>query len=116
AGRAEGLQGALLLGKPARLEAWTAARRRIAARYREALAGAPVTLPSEREPARHVYHLYTIRHPRRDALARALAERGIGTAVHYPIPVPVQPMFGLPQRHGPDTAPAAPPVLPPPPH
>jgi dTDP-4-amino-4,6-dideoxygalactose transaminase len=110
--RLDELQAALLRVKLGRLEAWTAARRRIAARYREALAGVPVTLPSEREPARHVYHLYTVRHPRRDALAQALAELGVGTAVHYPIPVPGQPMFGLPaERQWPEAARAAREVL-----
>src|SRR5262249_19592489 len=110
--RLDELQAALLRVKLGRLEAWTAARRRIAARYREALAGAPVTLPSEREPARHVYHLYTIRHPQRDALARALAELGIGTALHYPTRVPGQPMFGLPaERQWPEAARAAREVL-----
>jgi dTDP-4-amino-4,6-dideoxygalactose transaminase len=44
-----------------------------------------------------VYHLYTVRHPQRDALAKALADLGVGTAVHYPIPVPAQPMFGAPE-------------------
>ncbi|OLB40194.1 MAG: hypothetical protein AUI04_10415, partial [Candidatus Rokubacteria bacterium 13_2_20CM_2_64_8] len=68
--RLDDLQAALLRVKLGRLEAWTAARRRIAARYHDALAGLPLTLPIEREPARHVYHLYTIRHRQRDALAK----------------------------------------------
>lgn len=110
--RLDELQAALLRVKLARLEAWTAARRRIAARYREALAGLPLTLPIEREPARHVYHLYTVRHEQRDALAKALAELGVGTAVHYPIPVPGQPMFGLPaERRWPEASRAAREVL-----
>jgi dTDP-4-amino-4,6-dideoxygalactose transaminase len=48
----------------------------------------------ERAPARHVYHLYTVRHAQRDALAKTLADLGVGSAVHYPLPVPGQPMFG----------------------
>jgi dTDP-4-amino-4,6-dideoxygalactose transaminase len=48
----------------------------------------------ERPGARHVYHLFTVRHPHRDALVRALADLGVGTAVHYPRPVPGQPVFG----------------------
>lgn len=92
--RLDELQAALLRVKLRRLPAWVEARRRIAARYRERLAGGPLTLPVERPEARHAYHLYTVRHPRRDALARALAEQGVGTAVHYPMPVPAQPMFG----------------------
>jgi len=91
--RLDELQAALLRVKLRRLEAWTEARRAIAARYAALLDGAPVGLPVERPEARHVYHLYTVRHPQRDALARALADAGIGTAVHYPIAVPGQPMF-----------------------
>ena len=93
--RLDELQAAVLRVKLARLEAWTVARRRIAERYRALLAGTPLTLPVERAEARHVYHLYTVRHPRRDAFAAALADLGVGTAVHYPVPVPAQPLFGV---------------------
>jgi dTDP-4-amino-4,6-dideoxygalactose transaminase len=92
--RLDELQAALLRVKLPRLGGWTDRRRRIAARYRERLADTPVVLPVERPGARHVYHLFAVRHRRRDALAAALAERGVGTAVHYPIPLPGQPMFG----------------------
>ncbi len=110
--RLDDLQAALLRVKLGRLEAWTAARRRIAARYHDALAGLPLTLPIEREPARHVYHLYTIRHRQRDALAKALVQLGVGTAVHYPIAVPGQPMFGLPaERQWPEATRASREVL-----
>ncbi|OLB10902.1 MAG: hypothetical protein AUH18_07025 [Candidatus Rokubacteria bacterium 13_2_20CM_69_10] len=110
--RLDDLQAALLRVKLGRLEGWTAARRRIAARYHDALAGLPLTLPIEREPARHVYHLYTIRHRQRDALAKALVQLGVGTAVHYPIAVPGQPMFGLPaERQWPEAARASREVL-----
>ena len=110
--RLDDLQAALLRVKLGRLEAWTAARRRIAARYHDALAGLPLTLPIEREPARHVYHLYTIRHRQRDALAKTLSQLGVGTAVHYPIAVPGQPMFGLPaERQWPEAARASREVL-----
>jgi dTDP-4-amino-4,6-dideoxygalactose transaminase len=110
--RLDELHAALLRVKLGRLADWTAARRRIAARYREGLAGLPLTLPIEREPARHVYHLYTIRHRQRDALAKALAELGVGTAVHYPISVPGQPMFGhVTERLWPEASRAAREVL-----
>ncbi len=92
--RLDELQAALLRVKLRRLEAWTERRRRLAARYRELLAGLPLGLPVERPEARHVYHLFTVRHAERDALAKALADAGVGTAVHYPVPVPGQPMFG----------------------
>jgi perosamine synthetase len=47
----------------------------------------------------HIYHLFTVRSPRRDALATMLADLGVGTAVHYPRAVPEQPMFGHDARH-----------------
>jgi dTDP-4-amino-4,6-dideoxygalactose transaminase len=93
-GRLDEIQAAILRVKLRHLGAWTAARRRLAARYSGALAGLPLALPTERPPARHVYHHYTVRSPRRDALAKALAEAGVGTALHYPLPVPGQPLFG----------------------
>jgi dTDP-4-amino-4,6-dideoxygalactose transaminase len=99
--RLDELQAALLRVKLRHLPGWIEARRRIAARYREALADLPLTLPEERAPARHVYHQFTVRCPRRDALARALRERGVGTAIHYPIPIPAQPLFAEAARGGP---------------
>jgi len=93
--RLDELQAALLRVKLRRLEDWNQSRRRIAARYRELLAGVPLTLPEERLPARHVYHQFTVRTPKRDALAMALTDAGIGTTVHYPIAIPAQPMFAL---------------------
>ncbi|MBI4254441.1 MAG: DegT/DnrJ/EryC1/StrS family aminotransferase [Candidatus Rokubacteria bacterium] len=92
--RLDDLQAAVLRVKLARLAAWTGARRRLAARYRAALADAPLGLPTERSEARHVWHLYAVRHQQRDALAKALADLGVGTSVHYPLPVPGQPVFG----------------------
>jgi dTDP-4-amino-4,6-dideoxygalactose transaminase len=92
--RLDELQAALLRVKVPRLAGWEARRRAIAARYLDGLADQPVELPVERPGARHVYHLFTVRHPRRDSLAQALADLGVGTAVHYPRPVPGQPLFG----------------------
>ena len=106
--RLDELQAALLRVKLERLDEWTAARRRIAERYGELLAGTPLTLPVERPGARHVYSLYTVRHVRRDALAQALAALGVGTAVHYPTSVPAQPLYGpLDERAWPEAARAA---------
>ena len=93
------------------VDEWTAACRRIAARYAAAFEDAPLTRPVERSGARHVYHLYTVRHPQRDALAKALADLGIGTAVHYPVPIPAQPMFGGDPRAWPEAARASREVL-----
>jgi dTDP-4-amino-4,6-dideoxygalactose transaminase len=93
--RLDEVQAAMLRVKLRRLEDWTRARRRLAAHYRAELAGLPLALPYEDPRARHIYHVFTVRHPRRDALAAALAELGVGTMVHYPRAVPDQPLFGL---------------------
>ena len=52
-----------------------------------------MTRPVEVGPARHAYHLYVIRSPRRDALQQHLRERGIGTSIHYPVPAHRQPAY-----------------------
>ncbi len=72
------------------LEQLNAGRRAAAARYRERLSGV-VELPVQREWATHVYHMFVIRTPRRDALAKFLIERGIETGIHYPVPNHRQP-------------------------
>ena len=92
-GRLDELQAAILRVKLRHLPEWTQARQGIAARYTAGLAGLPLVLPAERPGATHVYHQYTIRTPRRDALAKHLAGAGIGTACHYPLPIPAQPLF-----------------------
>ena len=68
-----------------RLAAGNDRRRALAARYREALAGLPIELPEERPRGRHVYHLYVIRTRQRAELAKFLADKGIGTGIHYPV-------------------------------
>jgi len=90
--RLDELQAAILQARLPRLVGWTAARRQLAVRYRETLRGANVFVPPELDSG-HVYHLFTIRCPERDRLQRGLDARGIGTLVHYPIPVPRQPAF-----------------------
>jgi dTDP-4-amino-4,6-dideoxygalactose transaminase len=74
-----------------RLDARNDARRRIAARYRELLADAPIALPLERDGSHHVYHLFVIETPQRDALAKHLSEHKIQTGIHYPTPNHLQP-------------------------
>lgn len=93
--RLDELQAALLRVKLQRLPGWIEARRRLADRYRALLAGLPLRLPIERAPARHVYHHITVRVARRDEVQRALADAGVGTAVHYPTTLPAQPMFAV---------------------
>jgi dTDP-4-amino-4,6-dideoxygalactose transaminase len=92
--RLDELQAALLRVKLRRLPQWIEARRRLASRYAALLSGLPLALPVEHPPARHVYHQYTVRHHQRDALAKALADLGVGTALHYPLPIPALPLFG----------------------
>lgn len=100
--RLDELQAAILRVKLAHLDDWNGARRRHAHCYQELLAGSSVTLPEERDetqPDGHVWHLFAVRHRRRDALAAFLKERGIGTGVHYPQSLNLQPAFaslGLP--------------------
>ena len=99
--RLDELQAAILRVSLAQLERWTARRRELADYYRRELAGSGLSLPQEQPYARAVHHLFVVRHPRRDALAAALAERGIGTLIHYPIPLHLQPAFaGLGRRPG----------------
>jgi dTDP-4-amino-4,6-dideoxygalactose transaminase len=99
--RLDEVQAAILRAKLRHLDAWTERRRALAARYGEGLGRAGVRLPQEQPYARAVYHLYVVRHPRRDALAAALREKGVGTLVHYPIPLHLQPAFAsLGSRRG----------------
>ena len=88
--RMEGIQGAILRVKLRHLDAWTEARRRHAARYNALLAGVAVQKPVEMPYAKHVYHVYAIRTPRRDVLQESLQVRDIQTGIHYPIPVHLQ--------------------------
>jgi UDP-N-acetyl-3-dehydro-alpha-D-glucosamine 3-aminotranferase len=94
--RLDELQAALLRVKLTRLAGWNERRRAIARHYDTALAGLPLTLPVERSPARHIYHQYTVRSAKREALAAALAGLGVGTSIHYPSTIPAQPLFSQP--------------------
>ena len=88
--RMDGIQGAILRVKLRHLPAWTDARRRIAATYDRLLADTGVTTPTRMKYAAHVYHLYAVRSPRRDALHQALEVAGIQTGLHYPMPIHLQ--------------------------
>jgi UDP-N-acetyl-3-dehydro-alpha-D-glucosamine 3-aminotranferase len=94
--RLDELQAALLRVKLKRLAGWNERRRAIARHYGTALAGLPLALPVERPPARHIYHQYTVRSAKREALAAALAGLGVGTSIHYPSTIPAQPLFSQP--------------------
>jgi dTDP-4-amino-4,6-dideoxygalactose transaminase len=90
--RMEGFQGAVLGVKMNHIEAWTEGRRRAAATYNRLLRDVPgIVLPTEMPYARHVHHVYGILVKNRDAVARRLQEAGIGTNVHYPNPIHLQP-------------------------
>lgn len=91
--RMEGFQGAVLGVKLKYLEEWTRARRHVAHRYHELLADTPLQLPREAPWAQSAYHLYVVRHPRRDELKAHLEAHGIGCALHYPLPLHMQKCF-----------------------
>jgi dTDP-4-amino-4,6-dideoxygalactose transaminase len=91
--RMDTLQAAVLRVKLRYLEEWIGVRRRNAALYTELLAGSDVITPVETPEATHVYHLYVIRTPQRDALQAHLQAHGIGAAIHYPVPIHLQPFY-----------------------
>ncbi|MBE0681827.1 MAG: DegT/DnrJ/EryC1/StrS family aminotransferase [Anaerolineales bacterium] len=91
--RLDNLQAAILRVKLPYLDQWIESRRKLAALYNKLLAGSEVVIPVEPPGYRHVYHLYVIRSKNRDALQAYLKERGIGTAIHYPNPVHLQPFY-----------------------
>lgn len=99
--RMEALQGAILSVKLKYLDRWNARRRALASQYNQRLAEAGVILPIEMPYARHVYHLYVIQSPERDALRGHLAACGIETGLHYPVPVHLQEAYrGLGYQEG----------------
>ncbi len=100
--RMDGFQGAVLRVKLKYIAAWNEARRAVAARYHELFTRAGlaeagpypvhgVVLPREVSGARHVWHQYVIRAPRRDGLREFLSARGIGSEIYYPLPLHRQP-------------------------
>jgi dTDP-4-amino-4,6-dideoxygalactose transaminase len=92
--RLDALQAAVLLAKLPRLDGWNAARRRHAEVYSEGLKDiAGVRVPVVDEANEHVYNQYTIRVEGRDRLRSYLSDRGIGSAVYYPLGLHLQPCF-----------------------
>ena len=88
--RLDPLQAAILRVKLAHLDTWNARRSDVARRYQQGLANCGLTLPHVPVWAAPVWHLYVVRHPKRDALQQALTVAGVGTLVHYPIPPHLQ--------------------------
>lgn len=98
--RMDGLQGAVLSVKLPHLPKWTEARRRVATRYNELLAGVGDIITPKVGPDRdHVYHLYVIRTEKRDALKKHLSDAGIGTVLNYPKALPFYPAYGYLGHH-----------------
>ena len=92
--RLDSLQAAVLLAKLPFLEAWSSGRRERAHWYSARFAGHPVVKPPVEDPANeHIFHQYTVRVPRRDALLEHLRQQGIGCAVYYPLGLHLQPCF-----------------------
>jgi dTDP-3-amino-3,4,6-trideoxy-alpha-D-glucose transaminase len=95
------LQAAFLRVKLAALPAWNARRNVIAARYLAELKNLPgLVLPQVAEGADPVWHLFVVRHPRRDWLQQQLTDRGIGTAIHYPVPPHLAGAYARPDGPG----------------
>lgn len=88
--RLDPLQAAILRVKLAHLDKWNARRCEVADRYQHGLGGGGLVLPHVPEWAEPVWHLYVIRHDRRDQLQQALNSAGVGTLIHYPIPPHLQ--------------------------
>lgn len=91
--RLDEIQAAILRVKMKHLNQWIDARRKNAALYSKLLKGSDVITPTEPKGYKHVYYLYVVRSKRRDELQKHLAAGGIGTMVHYPIPIHMQPAY-----------------------
>jgi dTDP-4-amino-4,6-dideoxygalactose transaminase len=91
--RLDELQAAILRVRLPRLDEENARRRQIADRYRQGLAELPLGAPPIEPEALPVFHQYVVRTPKRDALRLGLERRGVNTAIHYPVPVHLQPAY-----------------------
>jgi dTDP-4-amino-4,6-dideoxygalactose transaminase len=91
--RLDALQAAILAAKLPHLDAANAARRRLAARYRELLADTNLVLPFVPDGVTPVWHLYVVRTPRRDDVLASLKAQNIEAGIHYPLPLHLQPAY-----------------------
>jgi dTDP-4-amino-4,6-dideoxygalactose transaminase len=100
--RLDSVQAVVLRAKLARLDGWNALRREAAGRYDALLAGVPgLVPPTVLEGNEPVWHLYSVRVPRRDAVLARLQEQGIEAGIHYPVPIHLQGAFAaLGHRRG----------------
>jgi len=86
--RLDGLQAGILQAKLPHLATWTDKRIAAAAKFNELITNKDIVLPSVKDNYKHVYHLYVIRTKNRDAVQLKLKEKGIETAIHYPVALP----------------------------
>jgi dTDP-4-amino-4,6-dideoxygalactose transaminase len=105
--RLDTLQAVILKAKLGHIDEWNKARNSHALRYNELLAGVPeVQCPRLRPGTFHIFHLYVVRVPKRDALADFLKTKGVATGIHYLVALPFTPAYrGL--GHQPSDFPAA---------
>ncbi len=88
--RLDEIQAVVLRAKLPHLEEYNRLRREHAALYNQLLSDLPIMTPMELPGNEHIYHMYVIRTPRRDELQAWLKEHGIGTGIHYPVPIHLQ--------------------------
>ncbi len=94
--RLDGLQAAILRVKFGHLDEWVEARRTHARHYQELLGDAKgLVLPVEKPDAHHSYYVYVVRVENRDEVMAQLKEKGCGCAIHYPVPLHLQPAFAF---------------------
>lgn len=93
--RLDSLQAAILRVKLSHLDEWNEMRRRHATSYMALLEGSSLMCPSQHPDSEHVWHLFVVRSPAREKLRNELRQKGIGTGVHYPVPVHLQPAYGF---------------------
>jgi dTDP-4-amino-4,6-dideoxygalactose transaminase len=92
--RLDSIQAVVLSAKLTHLDRWNQVRRDAAARYEQLLAGvADLTLPQTMAGNEHVWHLYTVRVPERDAVLKLINDEGVGAGIHYPSTVHLSPAF-----------------------
>ncbi len=107
-GRLDAIQAGLLRVKLPHLADWNAKRREAAKRYSELLSGIPgITLPFEPAYSKAIYHLYVIRTAKREEFQKKLNDAGVGTGLHYPVPLHIQNAYAQKQGNFPVTEKAA---------
>jgi dTDP-4-amino-4,6-dideoxygalactose transaminase len=104
--RLDEIQAAILRAKLPHLDRWNQRRREIAAQYSRLIHNDAVALPAEAPWSTHIYHLYVVRTADRDALRRHLADGGVGSQIHYPVPLHLQKAFAH-LSQGPGSCPVA---------